>query len=126
MMQRNKCPRQGKHPRPGMGIGKAATAALLLAVFPAAMQAQAGDATAAPQSSQAGPSSAAHPGTAKNDKQPTAAARRQATRLYLAASKLYLDGKFEAALAEYEQAAQLDPDNANYGMAGDVRPAATP
>lgn len=112
--------RSEKHFRPSAGILNAATAALLLAIFPAAMQAQTGGAAVEPRSSQATPASAAHDSSAKKGKQPTAGARRRAMKLYLAASKLYLDGKFEAALADYNEAAQLDPANADYRMAGDV------
>lgn len=109
-----------------------ATAALLLAVFPGAIEAQVAGAAAAgavaPQSARVQTASAesTKDGTAKPDsmdkkeKLPPAGARNRATKLYLSASKLYLDGHFEEALAEYEQAAQLDPTNPNYAMAAQV------
>lgn len=102
---------------------QAGAAALLLAVFPAVVQAQASAALAPqPQNSPAAASSqAAAPGGAANNAQlPTAAHRRRAAKLYLAASKLYLSGQFEQALVDYRQAAQLDPTNADYSMAAMV------
>ena len=42
--------------------------------------------------------------------QPRSSDRRRATKLYLAASKLFLDRQFEEAMKDYEQAAVLDPD----------------
>lgn len=111
--------RRKRNPRPKGGIVQAATAALLLAVLPAVMQAQTAGAVApTPQGTQTAPPKSAP--AAKKEKLPSAGARRRAVKLYLAASKLYLDGQFEAALADYEQAAQLDPTNADYRMAGDV------
>lgn len=99
---------------------EAASAALLLALVPGAMQAQmTGVAQEQPNSKTA---SATQPpeSSAKKQKLPAASARRRAMKLYLDASKLYVAGKFEGALAQYEQAAQLDPTNANYGLAADV------
>ncbi|MGA3370611.1 MAG: hypothetical protein ABSC48_02500 [Terracidiphilus sp.] len=46
--------------------------------------------------------------------------RRRAAKLYLAASKLFTDGQFEEAMEEYQQAARLDPGNANYPLAVSV------
>jgi Flp pilus assembly secretin CpaC len=46
--------------------------------------------------------------------------RRRAAKLYLAASKLFTDGQFEEAMREYEQAAKLDPGNADYPLAASV------
>lgn len=119
--------RRQKHCVRYCGMVQTATAALLLTLLPAAIQAQATDATASSpgQNSQAAPAAAdrdnpADNNSAKREKLPPAAARRRATKLYLAASKIYLDGKFEQALADYEHAAQLDPTNPNYRMAGDV------
>jgi type II secretory pathway component GspD/PulD (secretin) len=43
--------------------------------------------------------------------------RRRAAKLYLAASKLYVDGQFEEAMRGYEQAAELDPENDDYSLA---------
>lgn len=52
--------------------------------------------------------------------QPRDRDRRRATKLYLAASKLFMDEHFEEALRQYQQAAKLDPTNPNYGLAADV------
>ncbi len=46
--------------------------------------------------------------------------RRRAAKLYLQASKLYENGKFETALTEFASASDLDPSNANYAMASQV------
>ena len=76
--------------------------------------------------SQSAPSGAITPaaapkGTAANETtQPHARDRRRATKLYLAASKLFLDRKFEEAMQGFEQAAALDPANANYRLAAQV------
>lgn len=96
--------------------GQIATAALLLAIFPAVMQAQAAGAAGLPPQEQT-----PAPASAKAAPAPTtASARRRANKLYLSASKLYLAGQFEQALAAYQQAAQLDPANADYRAAADV------
>jgi len=93
---------------------QAATAALLLMVFPATMQA----AAAGVRAPQDGAQAASRKNEAPN--LPPARARRRANKLYLAASKLYLAGQFEQALAEYRQAAQLDPTNDDYRAAAEV------
>ena len=46
--------------------------------------------------------------------------RRRAVKLYLAASKLFEKEQFEEAVREYEQAASLDPGNADYLLAAEV------
>jgi general secretion pathway protein D len=46
--------------------------------------------------------------------------RRRATRLYLAASKLFMNERFEEALKQYEEAAKLDPANSNYMLAAGI------
>ena len=46
--------------------------------------------------------------------------RRRAAKLYLASSKLFADGQFEEALRGYQQAATLDPGNADYPLAASV------
>lgn len=93
------------------------TAGLLLAVLPAALQAQA---TAAP--TPPAPSAQTQSGTAQEKpvKLPTNKERRRATKLYLEASKLFLAAHYEEALSDYQQAAQLDATNADYRMAADV------
>jgi type II secretory pathway component GspD/PulD (secretin) len=52
--------------------------------------------------------------------QPRGTDRRRAAKLYLAASKLFMDEHFEDAIQSYEQAAKLDPTNSNYILAADV------
>jgi Flp pilus assembly secretin CpaC len=46
--------------------------------------------------------------------------RRRAAKLFLAASRLFEKGEFEEALNRYEQAAALDPGNADYPLAASV------
>jgi Flp pilus assembly secretin CpaC len=46
--------------------------------------------------------------------------RRKAAKLYLAASKLFEKEQFELAMQRYEQAATLDPGNADYPLAASV------
>jgi general secretion pathway protein D len=46
--------------------------------------------------------------------------RRRAAKLYLAASKLFVRAQFEEAMRGYEQAAKLDPENADYPLAASV------
>jgi len=52
--------------------------------------------------------------------QPRSSDRRRAAKLYLAASKLFLDRQFEEAMKGFEQAAALDPTNADYRLASGV------
>ena len=56
----------------------------------------------------------------KDAHQPTGSERRRASKLYLSGAKLYEQEKFEAALKDYQQAAELDPANQNYGMAVEI------
>ena len=46
--------------------------------------------------------------------------RRRAAKLFLASSKLFMAGRFEEAMRGYEQAARLDPGNADYPLAANV------
>lgn len=57
---------------------------------------------------------------AKKAAEPGPRDRRRAAKLYLTASKLFLDRQFEAAMKDFERAAALDPTNANYGLAAGV------
>jgi Flp pilus assembly secretin CpaC len=65
---------------------------------------------------------AAAPATAaaQETAQPRTRDRRRAAKLYLAASKLFLDRQFEEAMKEFEQAAALDPAHADYQLAAGV------
>ena len=90
------------------------TAAVLLAVFPGAMLAQA---VLAPAGKAPGGTAAAAPPPAKPIPQPSTGAQRRALKLYLEASKLFMASRFEEAMSDYEQAAKLNPGNADYQMA---------
>lgn len=52
--------------------------------------------------------------------QPRNSDRRRASRLYLDASKLFMDQRYEDAVKDYEEAAHLDPSNPNYRLAAEV------
>jgi Flp pilus assembly secretin CpaC len=111
---------------------------LLLMVFPGALFAQTASLPAqstptypgavnAPGSAdaQAAPPAAAAPQEAgpedaQETKRPAGAAKRKAAKLYLASSKLFLSGQFEAAMQGYAQAAKLDPTNPDYRLAAEV------
>ena len=59
----------------------------------------------------------------KNDlasKSPSAADRRRAAKLFLQGSKLFEKELFEQALADYRQAAKLDPSNPNYALSAEL------
>ena len=60
------------------------------------------------------------PTQASDARQPRNSDSRRAAKLYLAASKLFMDERFEEAIQSYEQAAKLDPTNPNYRLAADV------
>ncbi len=53
-------------------------------------------------------------------KQPRESDRRHAAKLYLAASKLFLDERYDDAIRDYDEAASLDPTNSNYRLAGEI------
>lgn len=101
------------------------TAALLLAVFPASLLAQAVSSSTPQASSTAStstPASAiqAPDNTAGDVQKPTASQKRRATKLYLDASKLFVNGQFEAAMRGYAEAAKLDPTNSDYRLSVEV------
>ncbi len=121
------------------------TACALLVVFPGATIAQIGAQTktqtgtqaASPQApdangeaagnAQAGQASAAAPGDAfapaqaeNPEAKTTSSERRKAAKLYLHASKIFLNGQFEGAMAEYQRAAKLDPANTDYRLSIEV------
>ncbi len=100
------------------GKGRGLTAMMLLAIFPAAMEAQAIPPTAPSTPAQKAPAGATRP--ARPEKQHGAGARRRALKLYLAASKLFVAGQFDAAMREYQRAAALDPTNPDYRLAAEV------
>lgn len=59
-------------------------------------------------------------GALKDARQPTGGERRRASKLYLEGAKLYEQGKFQEALADYQKAVELDPANQNYTMAVEI------
>jgi hypothetical protein len=105
---------------------------LLLAFLPGALTAQApGPLSPTPASRAQNAPPAVPPATApiqntkqaqdaKQAKPPRNSDRRRAAKLYLASSKLYERAQFEEAMRGYEQAAKLDPTNADYPLAVDV------
>jgi Flp pilus assembly secretin CpaC/tetratricopeptide (TPR) repeat protein len=122
----------GKNPSSGKSTGFWMVG-LLLAIFPGALQAQAASphqqeqpAPASSSSAQPAPAGKAAPsadaGTrdATAAKQPSGGDRRRAAKLFLEATKLFEKEKFEEAMRAFEQAAALDPSNANYSLAAAV------
>ena len=105
---------------------------MLLAFLPGALTAQApGPLSPTPASRAQNAPPAVPPATApiqntkqaqdaKQAKPPRNSDRRRAAKLYLASSKLYERAQFEEAMRGYEQAAKLDPTNADYPLAVDV------
>jgi Flp pilus assembly secretin CpaC len=97
-------------------------AGLLLAIFPGVVQAQAASPhqpdQPAPASSSSPQSAPAKDATAA--RQPSGGDRRRAAKLFLEATKLFEKEKFEEAMRAFEQAAALDPSNANYSLAAAV------
>jgi general secretion pathway protein D len=63
--------------------------------------------------------SAAEPAPAPARKT-TGSERRRAGKLYLEASKLFVNGQFEAAMDEYQRAARLDPADNDYRLSVEV------
>jgi Flp pilus assembly secretin CpaC len=94
--------------------------ALLLVVFPGGiLQAQAA-APAPPAQNPTAVSPIASTQNAKQARPVRNSDRRRAVKLYLASSKLFEKGEFEEAMQGYEQAATLDPGNADYPLAASV------
>lgn len=54
------------------------------------------------------------------EKKITGSDRRRATKLYLRAAKLFEKQQYDEAIRDYEEAAELDPGNVNYGAATEV------
>ena len=72
------------------------------------------------QTAAAQPDAASAQSATSQNKQPRESDRRRAAKLYLAASKPFMDEQFEDAQRMYEEAAKLDPENANYRLAAEV------
>jgi len=104
------------------------TAALLLALFPAANFCQAAGANPPPQTAPAPAAIAAAADSsaqdkdkdAKADKLPHGSESRRALKLFLDASKLFEQQQFDEAMRDYQQAAALDPTNRNYALAAEL------
>ncbi len=97
----------------------ATTIAMLLAAAVAGAQQPQAPAQTPPVAT---PSSASNPATAQekdkaSPKTVTNKERRHATKLYLQASKLFEQQKYDEALRIYQEAADLDPENPNYAAA---------
>jgi tetratricopeptide (TPR) repeat protein len=86
----------------------------MLAVFPAVIQGQA--ASSIPSGQQTPPQVPTATGN-KTAKLPSGSDRQRAVKLFLDASKLFEKEKFEDAVQRYQEAATLDPSNANYPLA---------
>jgi len=119
-----------QHGTAGTGCARGAlrfwTAGLLLAVLPSAGLAQAAAAQAASTPAPAAAAGSNQTGKDhadkddKADKPPRASDRRHAVKLFLAAGKLFENQQFEAALDDYNEAAELDPTNRDYALAADL------
>ncbi|HLY39615.1 MAG TPA: hypothetical protein VKR52_00315 [Terracidiphilus sp.] len=94
-------------------------AALALAALPFASAAQQPSATS-PSLSSAISNQGAQSDSAAKPKDVNRHDQRQASQLFLEASKLYQEQRFEPAMQEYERAAALDPTNQNYELAAQV------
>ena len=88
------------------------TAAFLLVCFPAAGLSQAAGPLPPNQPAQSAPQAPDAANSAKPAQQPRGSDRRRAVKLYLASSKLFAGEQFEEAMLGFEQAATLDPANA--------------
>ena len=107
------------------GLWRAAGACCAAAALLAVAAASAAQSTVAPTgqgapAANAAPAQTAAPNAEKEVRRPRNADRRKAAKLYLSASKLFVDSQFEAAMKDYEAAAQLDPGNNDYRMAAEV------
>ncbi len=90
-------------------------AALLLAASGAALAQQAQPAAQAPASA-----TASAMATSSSSTHVSTRDQRRAAKLFLQAGRLFQKSDFEAALQQYEQAAELDPGKPEYGLAAKV------
>ena len=95
------------------------TSGLLLAVLPGSLLAQTAAPLAPPPTQTPAPAPIAS-APAAPDKQVRNSDRRRAVKLYLEACKLFQAERFEEAMRGYQQAARLDPANADYPLAAEV------
>ncbi|HTY84185.1 MAG TPA: hypothetical protein VMB19_08195 [Silvibacterium sp.] len=115
---------------PGRGwtriAGQSCVAGALLVLLAAGVHAQtaapanSGQSATVPQAAPSDEGAAQSPATVQDAKQPRRSDRRKAAKLYLEASKLFLDSQFDQALHDYELAAKLDPSNKDYAAAAEV------
>lgn len=119
--------RNARTGEPGEFVARRCAAGLAIVLFAGTLLAQAAYPAAparqsAPPAEQSTPTGAATPQAASANKtaQPRPRDRRRAAKLYLASSKLFLDRQFEEAMKGFEQAAALDPANADYRLAAGV------
>jgi type II secretory pathway component GspD/PulD (secretin) len=100
------------------------TAALLLAVFPGAVEAQAvaplAQSSTAQSPAQSRASASRSTQSAVQTKPVRTSDRRRAAKLYLAGSKLFEKSLFEEAMHDYERAVALDSENPDYPLAASV------
>ncbi len=112
---------------------RAWTALMLLCIFPGATTAEMGaqatnpgasvasrQAAQGPQASAPADSDASAPAQTQSPTKTTSGERRKAAKLYLEASKLFVNGQFEAAMDEYQLATKLDPGNTDYRLSVEV------
>ena len=105
----------------GFWAGQAvALAGVLLALAACTAQAQAPSQPTPPQSAPASQGAPPASAAGQQAKPPSGSDRRRAAKLYLVASKLFENEKFEEAMRGFAQAAALDPSNANYALAADL------
>ena len=100
--------------------GVAASAGVLLAMLASTVQAQAPGQPATAQSAPPSQNASTAPASGREAKQPSGGDRRRAVKRYLEAGKLFEKEKFEEARRSFEQAAALDPSNANYPLAANL------
>lgn len=100
------------------------TIGFVLAIVPQAAESQAAppatSSQAAPVRSAPSSQTAQPVNDTKEPKQTTTGNRRRAIKLFLQASKLFEKEKFEEAMRDYRQAAELDPSNTNYALAAEL------
>lgn len=95
---------------------------MLLTVLPGFTLAQTANVAAQPKPGGAPAATDVNPAQqqAAPTRKPTSSDKRKAAKLYLSASKLFVNSQFEAAMRDYTQAARLDPGNADYRMSIEV------
>lgn len=116
--------REPRFVRPGAGK-IAAIAVASIAICALAQTASGDQSNTRPQVTTAQAESAAEAqppsgGKEKPAKPPTSGDKRRAAQLYLSASRLFENERFEDAMRAYQEAAGLDPANKDYALAAEV------